>query len=341
MQFQISIAPGTHRFTAEEGQTILEAALAAGLLLPYSCRDGVCGACKGRVLEGEVDPGKLMPGALSEEERAEGQVYFCQAKPCSDLHIAVRTVSRADDIPVRKLPARVESLEKPADDVAVLRLKLPASETFRFRAGQYIDILLADGKRRSFSIANAPHDSGFIELHIRHIEGGAFTPKIFAATKVRDIFRFEGPLGSFCVDQTSTHPLIFLAGGTGFAPVKSIIEHLQAKGDTRPMWLYWGARQRAGLYMHETVQQWCTQWPNLHYVPVLSDADGNDGWNGRRGLVHQAVLEDIPDLSGYDVYACGAPAMIQTARTDFTQIGKLPETAFHSDAFTFSSDSQT
>ena len=249
MTYRISLQPGNHTFEADDDQTVLEAALAAGLLLPHGCRDGACGACKGRVLEGEVEHAEHASGALSEAERAEGLALFCCARPRGDLVVQARSVTRAGDIQVKKLPCRVQKLERLAEDVMRIELKLPASENFAFRAGQYIDILLADGQRRSFSIANAPHDAGHLELHVRRIDGGRFTGHVFETMIEKEILRFEGPLGSFFLREDSTRPIVMVAGGTGFAPIKGIVEHAVHVGNSRPMVLYWGARQRNDLYM--------------------------------------------------------------------------------------------
>lgn len=331
MTHRISLRPGDHHFEAAADQTVLEAALAAGLLLPHSCRDGACGACKGKVLEGVVDQGRHSDGALTAAERAEGYALFCCAKPLSDLTVQARNVTRADDIPVKKLPSRVQKLQRLADDVMLIDLKLPASENFQFRAGQYIDILLADGQRRSFSIANAPHDGGHLELHVRRIDGGRFTAHVFEAMKDKEILRFEGPHGSFWLREDSARPIVMVAGGTGFAPIKGIIEHAIHIGLTRPITLYWGARTRGGLYMDALARSWEAALPGLRYVPVLSD----EVWDGRQGLVHQAVLDDCADLSGHEVYVCGAPVMVDAARSSFCAGRGLPEDAFFADAFTF------
>ncbi|MDI3515252.1 MAG: CDP-4-dehydro-6-deoxyglucose reductase [Rhodocyclaceae bacterium] len=331
MTHRISLRPGDHHFEVADDQTVLEAALAAGLLLPHSCRDGACGACKGKVLEGVVDQGPHSAGALSDAERAEGYALFCCAKPLSDLVVQARNVTRAGDIPVKKLPARVQKLQRLADDVMLIDLKLPASENFQFRAGQYIDILLADGQRRSFSIANAPHDGGHLELHVRRIDGGRFTGHVFEAMKEKEILRFEGPHGAFWLREESTRPIVMVAGGTGFAPIKGIVEHAIHVGLTRPITLYWGARTRAGLYMDALARAWEAALPGFRYVPVLSD----EVWDGRQGLVHQAVLDDFADLSGHEVYACGAPVMVDVARSSFCASRGLSEDAFFADAFTF------
>ncbi|TAH40266.1 MAG: CDP-6-deoxy-delta-3,4-glucoseen reductase [Betaproteobacteria bacterium] len=335
MSYEISLQPGNHHFRADADETILEAALSAGLLLPHSCRDGACGACKGKVLAGEVDYGNVTEGTLPPDEREAGYALFCCARPRSDLTLQARTVTRAGDIPVKKLPCRVQKLQRLAPDVMLIDLKLPASEAFQFRAGQYIDILLADGQRRSFSIANAPHEAGHVQLHVRRIDGGRFTGQVFETMKEKDILRFEGPLGGFCLREDSTRPVVLVAGGTGFAPIKAIVEHARHTGTTRPMTLYWGSRDRAGLYLDELARNWQDEIPGFSYVPVLSEATAEDAWSGRKGLVHQAVLDDHADLSAHEVYACGAPAMVDAARSSFLATRGLPEEHFFADAFTF------
>lgn len=339
MTFQISLQPSGHAFQAPADQTLLDAALAAGVLLPHGCRDGACGACKGRLVSGQIESASCAPNALSDAERAGGMILCCRAQARSDLVLEIANVSRAGDIPIKKLPCRVQTLRRLAPDVMLIELKLPASEAgFRFLAGQYIDFLLADGKRRSFSLANAPGDSGVLELHVRRVPGGQFTTHVFEKMKERDILRIEGPLGGFHLREDSTRPILLLAGGTGFAPIKSIVEAAIARGETRPMTLYWGSRDRAGLYLHELAESWTHKLPGFRYIPVLSEADPT--WNGRSGLVHQALLADLPELSGYEVYACGAPAMIDAARRDFHAHG-LADDAFFADAFTFATDSAT
>lgn len=337
MQFQISTEPGAQSFEASPEQTVLEAALAAGLLLPYGCRDGACGTCKARVISGEFDPGNTSGSGLSAEERAQGHALLCQARPRSDMVLAVRTLARVGDIPCKRMPCRVQSLERVGPDVMILTVRLPASEQFRFRAGQYIDFLLADGRRRSFSIANPPNQADHLELHVRRVEGGSFTTHVFDSMKVRDILRLEGPLGSFFLREDTLRPIVLIAGGTGFAPIKSIIEHAIDTQCSRPMVLYWGARDREGLYRDDLARTWESALPGFRYIPVLSDANATHEWQGRRGLVHHAVMEDIADLSGYEVYACGAPAMIDAARSDLVTARRLPEDAFFADAFTFAS----
>ena len=332
MAFTVTLRPSGHTFTANADTTLLQAALDAGLTLPYGCRNGACGSCKGTVLEGEVDHGKIQDHALPAAERTAGKALFCCASPRSDLTLECREVGAAKDIAVRIMPCRVHKLERVADDVMIMSLRLPTNERLQFLAGQYIEIMLKDGARRAFSIANAPHDDELVTLHIRHVPGGRFTDHVFSAMKEKEILRFQGPLGSFFLHEESKKPIILVAGGTGFAPIKSIVEHAIHAGMTRPMTIYWGARDRAGLYQPELPAQWAAAHSHIRYVPVLSDA----AWEGRTGLVHRAVLDDHADLSAFQAYVCGAPAMVDAARVDFAAAG-LPDEEFFADSFSFAS----
>ncbi len=337
MTCQVKVLPSGHTFTVEDHETILEAGLRQGLGLPYGCRDGACGACRGKVVEGDVDHGSYQSGALSEQDKVQGYALFCCARPKGDIAIEVREVTGMGDIPVKTLPCRVEKIDK-IHDVAILKLKLPVSERLQFRAGQYIDILMKDGKKRSFSIANAPHEEGFIELHIRHQPGGSFSEYVFTTMKEREIMRFKGPQGTFFLREDSDKPIIFVASGTGFAPIKGIVEHARQIGLNREMVLYWGARTKADLYMAGHASEWQAGMPNFTFIPVLSDALPEDAWQGRTGYVHEAVLADFDSLAGYQVYACGAPVMVEAAHRSFIAERGLPEDEFYSDAFFLSKD---
>jgi CDP-4-dehydro-6-deoxyglucose reductase len=240
MAFQITIQPSGHLFSVEPGEALLEAALRQGFTLPYGCRNGACGSCKGKIISGSFEYGVYQEGALSEEEKAEGKALFCQAKPAGDLIIEAREVTAAGEIPVRTLPCRVQKIEKCAPDVAALYLKLPTHERLQFLAGQYIDILMKDGKRRSFSMANPPHDDEHLQLHVRNYLGGNFSNYVFTELKEKAILRFQGPFGTFFLREDSDKPIVFMAGGTGFAPIKAIIEHAFFKQMDRQMVLYWG-----------------------------------------------------------------------------------------------------
>ena len=285
------------------------------------------------MLQGSVDYGKYQDSALGEAEKGAGVILLCCARPMSDLVIKCREVNAVQDIPVKTMPCRVHKMEKLADDVMVLYLKLPAKERLQFLAGQYINILVKGDKPRSFSLGNAPHDDEFLQLHIRIIPGGAFTQHIFTQMKERDILRIKGPLGTFFLREDSDKPILFIASGTGYAPVKSIIEHALHVGIKRPMHFYWGARKLADLYQLNLAKQWETH--GIRFTPVLSEPLAEDHWQGKTGFVHQAVLEDYSDLSGHQVYACGGPVMIKAAHHDFTTLRGLPDEEFFSDAFTF------
>ena len=337
MPHQITIKPSDHSFACADGDTVLAAAMAADLMLPYGCRNGACGTCKGKILDGRVDYGAYQASTLTDDEKKAGLALFCCAKPQTDLVIEVREVRRAGDIRIRKLPCRIESIDKPAPDVAIVKLKLPASERLQYLAGQYIDLLLKDGRRRSFSLATPPHDDALLELHIRHVPGGFFSDQLFTEFKGREILRFEGPLGTFFLREESDKPIILIAGGTGFAPIKAVIEHaLHHKiEERRPIVLYWGVRAKRDLYLPELPGQWQQQSAGFTFIPVLSEPASDDDWPGRTGFVHQAVLDDFADLSGYQVYACGGPAMIDVARKAFTATRGLQAEEFFADSFTY------
>jgi len=217
MPHQVTIQPSSHTFTVQDHETIIDAALREGVVIAYGCRNGACGTCKGKIITGTVDYGIYQQSALTAAEKALGMALFCQARPRTDLTIECREVAAANDIQIRKLPCRVQKMERPAPDVMVLYLKLPANERLQFLAGQYIDMLLKDGVRRSFSLANPPHDDEFLQLHLRNY-GGAFSEQVFTKMKDRDILRFEGPLGTFFLREDNAKPIILLASGTGFAP---------------------------------------------------------------------------------------------------------------------------
>ena len=338
MSYAVTIQPSGHSFHVEEDETVLVAALREGFALAYGCRNGACGSCKGKLLEGKVDYGKHADSALSAEEQAQGFALFCVARPLSDIVIECREVNAIKGQQVKILPCRVQTIDRPAPDVAVISFKLPANERLQYLAGQYIEFLLKDGKRRSYSLATAPHDDALLQIHVRHMPGGVFTDHVFEKLKVRDILRFEGPHGTFFLREDSDKPIVLLASGTGFAPIKAIIEHAFHKGVTRPMTLYWGARRPHDLYMHDLARRWATEHAHFRYVPVVSDALPEDAWAGRCGFVHRAVIEDFPDLSGYQVYACGAPVMVEAARRDFSAQCALPSEEFYADAFTTEAD---
>ncbi|MDF0606753.1 CDP-6-deoxy-delta-3,4-glucoseen reductase [Neisseriaceae bacterium TC5R-5] len=337
MTSQVKVLPSGHTFSVEPHETVLEAALRQGVGLPYGCRDGACGACKGKVVAGTVTQDGYQDKALSASEREQGMALFCCSRPQGDISIEAREVVGVADIQVKTLPCRVESIIK-VHDVAVLKLKLPVSERLQFKAGQYIDILMKDGKKRSFSIANAPHDDQFLELHIRNQPGGSFSEYVFQQMKEREIMRFKGPLGTFFLREDSDKPIVFVASGTGFAPVKGIIEHAIQQNIQREMVFYWGARTKADLYMADLAGSWQQQHPHITFIPVLSEALPEDAWIGRTGFVHQAVLDDFADLSGYQAYVCGAPLMVEAAHSSFTRERQLPEDEFFSDAFFLSKD---
>jgi CDP-4-dehydro-6-deoxyglucose reductase len=338
----ISVEPSGRSFSAADDETILSAAIRQGIGLPYGCKDGACGSCKCKKLSGEVEMGPHQSKALSAEEQSKGYVLTCCARPRSDVVLESRQVTEAGAHPIRKMPVRVLALTRLSHDVMGIRLQLPAGEPLQFHAGQYIEFLLQGGVRRSYSMANAPHTLATpgtgVELHVRHMPGGRFTDHVFGAMKEKEILRVEGPYGSFFLREDSAKPIVLLASGTGFAPIKALIEHLAHQQSERPIVLYWGGRRPQDLYMDDWVREQAAAMPHLRYVPVVSNAVPEDNWKGRTGFVHQAVLEDLPDLSGHQVYACGAPIVVESARRDYVAKAGLPEEEFFADAFTTEAD---
>ncbi len=325
MTFQVSVADSTYRFPCEPNESVLDAAQRAGFEIPFSCRKGVCGTCKGRVVSGEV---RAFAGdALGGAERAEGQVLFCNARPRSDLVIAPRSIAKADPFARKTVIARVFRLQRLADDVMLVHLRFPAGIRVKFKAGQHLNLILDNGERRDFSMANPPRESDGAQLHIRHVPGGAFTSYVFEKLQRGDTLMLEVPFGDFIL-QESSKPILFVAGSTGFAPIKAIIEDMFIKKIRRNMMLYWGARTAAGLYS-ELPAKWANEHPHFKYVPVISDVAES---GIRHNLVHKAVLEDHPSLRGFQAYVCGVPVMTQAAKTEFLAAG-LPAEDFYADAF--------
>ncbi len=334
MSVKIKILPDDITFDAKSSESVLEAALRNSINLPYGCRNGACGSCKGLVKKGTIKYPDTDLTGITEKEMAGGYALFCQARPQTDLVIQTRVINRINDIPIRKLPCRVIKIDRLNHDVIRLLLKLPSSERLQFMAGQYIDILMPEGKRRSFSLANAPHDDEYLELHIRHYDGGLFSEFAFSHLKEKTLLRIEGPLGTFFLREDSDRPIIMVAGGTGFAPVKSMIEFALEKNIQRDILLYWGARTRADLYLDDLAFDWAGNNKNITYIPVLSDAKTNDNWTGRTGLVHESVLEDQKNLAGFDIYTCGPPPMVHAVRDIFIEYGAFEENIY-SDSFEF------
>jgi CDP-4-dehydro-6-deoxyglucose reductase len=349
MAFKVRIESSGSEFTVEDKETVLGAALRQGVTLAYSCRNGDCGTCKGKLISGQVDYGRYNEKAMHDDERRAGAALFCQAVPFSDLVIEAKEISAAKDIPIRIMPCRVMKLEKLAHDVMRLWLKLAEGQRLQFLAGQYIDILLSGNQRRSFSLATAPHADEMLQLHIRHVQGGLFSEQVFTKMKERDLLRFQGPLGTFFMraDEPASNmlaesngnpgtlldrPAILVAGGTGFAPIKSILENAFAKGIRRPLSLYWGVRAKRDLYLPDLPQAWASEHRQFIFTPVLSEPLPEDNWNGRRGWVHEAVVEDFPDLSRHEVYASGPPPMIEALKKAVKAHG-LPDDRLYYDSF--------
>jgi NAD(P)H-flavin reductase/ferredoxin len=328
---RMTVHPGNREILVRTDETVLEAGLRAGIPMPFECRNGGCGVCKGTILQGEVRHGPHQRSLLGEDERMLGRALLCVCTPVTDVEVEYEEAGAEKDAAIQTLQVTVAFMRRVAEDVMIVHLKLPEGARLPFRAGQYFNVVLEDGARRAFSFATAPDDRDTIEMHVRLVPGGRFTTHVFEAMKLGDRLTIEGPYGRFYLRE-SARPLIFVAGATGFAPVKSMLEHAFGVGLQRRMLLYWGARHRRDLYMAELVEQWAREHSNFSFVPVLSEALPEDGWSGRAGLVHEAILRDFPDLAGFDVYTCGSVKMVESARPAFIAQG-LAEEACFADAF--------
>ena len=332
MMFSIRIANTDIAIPCETGETVLDAVERAGYSIPYSCRKGVCSTCEGVLLQGSAKVGYEFVEGLREA------VLLCRAKPTTDVAIAPKSIEKRDPLVRKRIRANVYRLRRPTTDVTILQLRFPAGTRAKFRAGQYLRVIMPDGDSRNFSMASPPQQSDGAELHIRHVPGGRFSETVLASLTTTDKLDIEIPFGDFFLRERHPKSIILAATGTGFAPIKSIVEDMIKRGIRRPTRLYWGARGESDLYMPDLVAKWTMHANWLHIMPVLSEAGAN--WPGRRGLVHCAVLADVLDLSTYQVYACGNPLMIDAARANFVQAGKLPDKEFYADPFVATSDKE-
>jgi CDP-4-dehydro-6-deoxyglucose reductase len=343
--YSVRIEPYGRTVSVGEGRSVLEAALAAGLNLPHSCRLGHCASCKARLVSGEIHYPHGRTAGITAKEAEQGYVLLCQARPRSDLTVEARVVVNASEAEIKTLPCRIASLSLLAPDVMQVFLRLPAVEPLQFRAGQYLDVLLESGGRRSFSIASPPHDSEQIELHVRRVPGGQFTDSLFERLRAGSLLKIEGPIGQF-IYRDSDAPALMIAGGTGFAPLKSMLRHALEGGSKRRFKVYWGARQGVDLYDEAWLVAMARQYPSqLEATAVLSDVSleqAHAGLHGRTGAlprrvgwVHEAVLESLPSLADYDVYAAGPPALIEAIRATFPARGVSDE-RLHFDSFDYS-----
>jgi CDP-4-dehydro-6-deoxyglucose reductase len=335
-EYKVLIEPHGRHITVAADRPVLEGALAAGLNLPHSCKSGHCASCRARLRAGEIEYPNGLPVGLTAEEAQAGNVLLCQARARSDLIVEARLITSVAEVDIKTLPCRIARLTLLAPDVLQVFLRLPAVESLRFHPGQYLDILLDEGRRRSFSIASPPHDSELLELHVRRVAGGGFTEHLFDALPVGSLLRIEGPIGQFVYEQNQA-PLLMIAGGTGFAPLKSMLRHVLEGGIDRPIHLYWGARQSQDVYEEELVLGWAHQYPQLRFTAVLSEATETKAPHHRLGWVHEAVLADHANLEPFDVYAAGPPALVEAIRATFPRHG-VREGRLFFDSFDYASD---
>jgi CDP-4-dehydro-6-deoxyglucose reductase, E3 len=342
MNYKVSLKPSGHSFVVGDGDRILKAGLDAGIGMPYGCRMGTCNSCRGKVLSGTVDHGMAHPNYLTPQDRAEGYALMCQATALSEITVELTETPRL--VPPTRFPAMIRSVARPKEDVAIINLRLPLHQNLMFAAGQHIEIILPDGNRRSYSIANAPKTpEGTIDLqlHVRHLKGGLFTDPLFGPGGLAERQRFdcEGPFGSFLLDDSDA-PVVFVARGVGYAPIRSIILDVFRRNISRPMVFYWGARTRKGLYALDELSSWAEEFPSFKFVPVVAEPLADEQWDGRTGQVYDAVCDDIQDLSETMVYACGAPAFVSATKSKLIGQAGLIETKFYSDSFVTQADVQ-
>ena len=334
MTYKVKIKPGGHEFEIEQGETILDAAMRQSIDLPYGCRSGACGSCVGYILKGDIEY-ESEPIAITDAMVEEKKVLFCSALALSDLVIGTVEIEGLEGVEIKNLRCRVDEKLQLCHDVIQLKIKLADDQRLQFRAGQYIEFILDDGKRRAFSIANAPHDDEHIELHIRHVDGGVFTDFLFEEMPDKAMLRIEGPLGTFFLREQSTRPILLVGGGTGFGPLKGMVEHALHVGINQPIHVFMGVRARRDLYMEKAVKDWEKQ--GVKFTAVLSEPKAEDDWQGESGFVHDVVAKTYSDMSGFDIYISGPPPMVHAAADLFSQQGALTEHMF-SDAFEYSAD---
>jgi CDP-4-dehydro-6-deoxyglucose reductase len=329
-----TLQPSGRVLEVQAGESVLAGALRAGIHLPHSCRRGSCQSCRARIVVGSVHYPEGRPSGLSASEEAAGYALLCQAHASTPgLVVDVEELALGDDVRIHRVPSRVERFERLAHDVMALYLKLPPVIRFRFVAGQYLDVV-REGRRHSFSIASPPHDATPIELHVRHVPGGELTDWVFEGLEAGALLRIEGPLGGFYLREESTRPILMMAGGTGFAPIKSMLRHLHEAGPARPVHFYWGVRAARDLYADALLTRWMSEHDGFRYTPVLSEPTSADAWRGRTGWVHEALVHDYPDLSGFELYMAGPPQMIEAAKVAFARHG-LPREHLHFDSFEY------
>lgn len=329
MTHRIAIENSDIAFACASGQSVLDAALHAGIELPYSCRKGVCGSCAGSVASGDVSG--VNAAAIRNDTCTPDQVLYCLCTPTSDLTLRPVSWKRLDPSARKIFTTKVYSNELATPDISLLRLRLPAGQRAKFQAGQYLQVLLDDGSKRSYSMANPPQESDGVSLHVRHVQGGRFSAQVTQLTP-GDTLQIELPFGHVALREDDFRPIVFVAGGTGFAPVKSILDDMLKRRIKRPMTLIWGAREAQGLYLRAAVERWQKQWPDFRFIGALSGVSVESIGDAYAGRVDEALRAHCPDLTDHVVYCCGSPLMAAAVRRVANNCG-LALNDFYADVF--------
>ncbi len=328
MSFRASIRQHEAAVSVETGQTILEAALEAGVPYPHGCRSGNCGACKSRLETGEVELSPYSEYALSAAERGEGLILACRAVPWSDVSLAWLDVDETAIHPLRCLTCRVVALDDATHDIKRLNLAVETGGPFSFSPGQYAALTFAGQSARDYSMANRP-DEPVLEFHIRRTAGGTASNYVAERLRIGDTVKVEGPFGASFLREKHTGPILAIAGGSGLAPIKSIVESALAAGKTQPIALYLGVRAERDLYLEAHFRMLAQRHGNLRFVPVLSEAGET---TRRQGFVHEVAIADHPDLDGTKAYLAGPPVMVEAA-TRLLLVRGVRREDIHADAF--------
>ena len=311
MTVKVRLLPSDHEFTAEPGENLLDAALRAGLSIRYSCSSGSCGECRARLVSGQLGERQPQDYAFGQRERDEGQFLLCRTTAATDLVLEAVEARGAADIPVQQITTQVCKLARLTDEVMELQVRTPRSKTLWFLAGQHVRLSIDGLAPRNKSVASCPCNGRVLQFHVRRAPGDPFSEYVFNRLKLRDSLEIEGPFGEFVLDESSPRPLIFIAFETGFAPIKSLIEHAISLEMNQPMRLYWIARDEPEHYLENYCRSWHDALDDFTFTPITAKADAGEPTPSEQALAQASarIVAEHPDLSGFDVYANGPDSL--------------------------------